>query len=137
MSLIVPEAVFSLHGTLKMFERDSDKGRVLRCFFCPECGTRIYHEPQGRARLVVTLGIAGGADVSGGRHLTRVERLNLFGVTQDVGELPREKRLFFGGQFQMRERGHPFDIGDGEGRGHSSMVTHPGVSSVRRAAGRR
>jgi hypothetical protein len=46
MSLIVPEAGFAVQGTLKMFERTSDKGRPLRCFFCPECGTRIYHQPS-------------------------------------------------------------------------------------------
>lgn len=46
MSLIVPKANFTPDGTLKMFERSSDSGRPLRCFFCPECGTRIYHEPS-------------------------------------------------------------------------------------------
>ncbi len=46
MSLIVPEAGFTVQGTLKRWERTSDKGRLLRCFFCPECGTRIYHQPS-------------------------------------------------------------------------------------------
>jgi hypothetical protein len=51
MSLFVPAAGFELQGTLKMFERQSDKGRPLRCFFCPECGTRIYHEPSYGAAM--------------------------------------------------------------------------------------
>jgi hypothetical protein len=45
MSLIVPRANLVVEGTLKMFERTSESGRPIRCFFCPECGTRIYHEP--------------------------------------------------------------------------------------------
>ncbi len=36
---------FTVQGEPKMFERAADGGRTLRCFFCPECGTRIYHEP--------------------------------------------------------------------------------------------
>jgi len=44
MSLIVPEAGVVFQGELKMFERSSDSGRPLRCFFCPECGTRVYHQ---------------------------------------------------------------------------------------------
>ena len=45
MSLIVPQAGVTVEGELKLFERGSDSGRSLKCFFCPECGTRIYHQP--------------------------------------------------------------------------------------------
>lgn len=46
MSLIVPQDGVVFAGELKMFERSSESGRPLRCFFCPECGTRIYHQPS-------------------------------------------------------------------------------------------
>ncbi|MFT3927681.1 MAG: GFA family protein [Myxococcales bacterium] len=46
LSLMVPEQGFSYEGELKLFERSSDSGRPLRCYFCPECGTRIYHQPS-------------------------------------------------------------------------------------------
>lgn len=46
MSLIVPDENAVFEGELKLFERGSDSGRVLRCFFCPTCGTRIYHQPS-------------------------------------------------------------------------------------------
>jgi hypothetical protein len=46
MSLIVPQEGVAIEGTLKMFERSSESGRPLKCFFCPECGTRIYHQPS-------------------------------------------------------------------------------------------
>lgn len=45
MSLVTPLAGLAIEGELKMFERSSDSGRPLKCFFCPECGTRIYHQP--------------------------------------------------------------------------------------------
>jgi hypothetical protein len=46
MSLIVKKEDFSLlQGTLKSFTRTSDSGRMIMCSFCPECGTRIHHEP--------------------------------------------------------------------------------------------
>ena len=46
MSLIVPQAGVIIEGELKMFERSSDSGRPLKCFFCPDCGTRVYHQPS-------------------------------------------------------------------------------------------
>jgi hypothetical protein len=47
MSFIVPKGAFHLlRGTLKTFSRLADSGRSVHCAFCPECGTRIYHEPR-------------------------------------------------------------------------------------------
>jgi len=47
MSLIIPKDAFQvLRGTLKTFTRPSDSGRPVLGAFCPECGTRIYHEPR-------------------------------------------------------------------------------------------
>ena len=46
LSMIVQQSTFIVEGELKMFERSSESGRPLRCFFCPECGTRIYHQPS-------------------------------------------------------------------------------------------
>jgi hypothetical protein len=49
MSLTVRKEDFELlSGTLKSFTRSADSGRLVTCAFCPECGTRIYHEPQYR-----------------------------------------------------------------------------------------
>jgi hypothetical protein len=46
LSLITPQKGVAVEGELKMFERSSDSGRPLKCFFCPSCGTRIYHQPS-------------------------------------------------------------------------------------------
>ena len=32
-----------LSGTLKEWRRRADSGREVACYFCPDCGTRIYH----------------------------------------------------------------------------------------------
>ncbi|TFH22368.1 MAG: aldehyde-activating protein [Myxococcales bacterium] len=46
MSLVVRGDDFELlSGELRDFVRSSDSGRTIRCAFCPDCGTRIYHEP--------------------------------------------------------------------------------------------
>ncbi len=40
-------------GTLKHFVRDSHKpGAPVACYFCPDCGTRIYHQRASRENSV-------------------------------------------------------------------------------------
>ncbi len=46
MSLIVPRESFSLSGETKTFTRPADSGATVACAFCPECGTRIFHQPS-------------------------------------------------------------------------------------------
>jgi hypothetical protein len=47
MSLWVRVGDFRLlTGRLKTFERSSESGLKVKCAFCPECGTRIHHEPE-------------------------------------------------------------------------------------------
>lgn len=47
MSLAVPSGAFQLRsGVLKTFEVRCDSGRIKTCAFCPECGTRIYHQTR-------------------------------------------------------------------------------------------
>lgn len=47
MSLAVPRAGFRVtRGTPKAWTRDSDSGRRLRCLFCPNCGSRLWHEQE-------------------------------------------------------------------------------------------
>jgi hypothetical protein len=45
MNLAVAPAAFKLRsGALKTFGVRCDSGRIKTCAFCPECGTRIYHQ---------------------------------------------------------------------------------------------
>jgi hypothetical protein len=36
-----------LSGTPRFWSRPTDSGRVLDCAFCPECGSRLWHEYAG------------------------------------------------------------------------------------------
>jgi len=54
MSLPVAKNKLEVRGTLKTFTRSADSGRKLVCAFCPDCGTRIYHEP-GYAQGIVNI----------------------------------------------------------------------------------
>ena len=55
MSLAVPKESFRLlSGELKTFTTRCDSGRAKECAFCPDCGTRIYH--QGEAGMSIKAG---------------------------------------------------------------------------------
>ena len=43
MSLSVRDDDFAVSGRLDSWERTTDLGGRTRCFFCPTCGSRIFH----------------------------------------------------------------------------------------------
>ena len=46
MSLVLPKDAFRVtRGEPKTFTRKAQSGRDVHCGFCPDCGTRIYHDP--------------------------------------------------------------------------------------------
>ena len=54
MTMLVKEEGITVTGTLKEFSRTSDKGNLVKAYFCPECGVRIYGKP-GYVKGVVSL----------------------------------------------------------------------------------
>jgi hypothetical protein len=53
MSLAVPRAGFCVtQGAPRWWTRDTDSGRRLRCAFCPTCGSRVWHEPEGASETI-------------------------------------------------------------------------------------
>ena len=45
MSLWVPRAGLRVtQGTPRGWTRDADSGGRVRCYFCPDCGSRLWHE---------------------------------------------------------------------------------------------
>lgn len=47
LSMRVPSNHFRLtKGTLKSFQRTAESGQVFTNSFCPDCGTRIHHQPD-------------------------------------------------------------------------------------------
>jgi hypothetical protein len=52
MSMPVPrDAVVILQGQPKQWQRVSDSGRDVICFFCEECGTRLFHNPTRNPKI--------------------------------------------------------------------------------------
>jgi hypothetical protein len=78
MSLEVPRAGFRLAlGVPKFWSRDTDSGRRLRCAFCANCGTRLWHEPEGEsATVTIKAGSLDEAvDISKAIHIWTVRML--------------------------------------------------------------
>ena len=44
-----------LRGSLKHFQRTADSGRKMECFFCGNCGVRIYHKTLNIKRDYIVL----------------------------------------------------------------------------------
>jgi len=44
LSLWVHEADFRMTGEAACWSRSTDSGHLLHCFFCPTCGSRLYHK---------------------------------------------------------------------------------------------
>ena len=54
LSVPVPIKALNVEGTLNIYERPTDRGSLTHCYFCPQCGTRIYHQSK-RSPDIVTL----------------------------------------------------------------------------------
>jgi len=53
LSLIVRRDGFRLtRGATNSWSRPTDSGRTLRCAFCPECGSRLWHVREGAAETI-------------------------------------------------------------------------------------
>jgi hypothetical protein len=54
MSMFVPRgAVAITAGAPKCWRRQADSGRFMRCWFCGDCGARLYNEPESRSDVTV------------------------------------------------------------------------------------
>ena len=48
MAAVIPQRHFRLtQGAPNMFARASGPAKTMECWFCPACGTRLYHMPEG------------------------------------------------------------------------------------------
>jgi hypothetical protein len=53
ISMILPRSGFELlSGEPKSWERPAESGAVAVCWFCPDCGNRIYHENPEMPEIV-------------------------------------------------------------------------------------
>lgn len=78
ISLTVPQSGFRVvRGAPRTWSRPTDSGHVLDCAFCPECGSRLWHQRRG---ATATLNIKGGSldqplDLCDGIHIWTARKL--------------------------------------------------------------
>jgi len=48
MAAVIPQAHFRItKGTPKMYARQTSPSKTMECWFCGDCGTRLFHVPGG------------------------------------------------------------------------------------------
>ncbi len=93
ISLVIDAAALTVtKGEPQVWTRNADSGRQVRCYFCPTCGSRLWHEP---AEDPVTVRIKGGAldeppDLSKAIHIWTDRRLAGVVLPEGVQTFPGE-----------------------------------------------
>lgn len=93
MSFIVPRMGFRIaKGEPKRWTRRADSGRHVRCFFCPVCGTRLWHEREGVAD---SLSIKAGSldepvDFSAAIHIWTSRKVRGLDISEAAVQFPGE-----------------------------------------------
>jgi len=78
ISVITRASDFHLtQGAVNSWTRGTDSGRRLRCVFCPECGSRLWHEDEPKGP---TVSVKGGSldappDLSAAIHIWTSRKL--------------------------------------------------------------
>lgn len=93
ISVIVPQtALHVVQGAPKFWSRPTDTGHILDCAFCPECGSRLWHQRRGSAD---TLSIKGGSldkdvDLSQAVHIWTLRMLRGVVLPEGAKQFPGE-----------------------------------------------
>lgn len=78
ISVFVSRDSFSVtKGEPKFWSRPTDTGNTLECAFCPSCGSRLWHQSRGSAKII---SIKGGSldspiDISEAIHIWTSRKL--------------------------------------------------------------
>jgi hypothetical protein len=78
MSLPLPRSGFQVtKGEPKFWTRRGDSGRQISCAFCPDCGTRLWDEPEDAPdiRVIKAGSLDDAVDMSGAIHIWTSSRL--------------------------------------------------------------
>lgn len=51
--LVARDAVAVTAGRPAEWQRTADSGRTMACVFCPDCGTRLWHNPAANAAVTI------------------------------------------------------------------------------------
>jgi len=79
-------------GRLRSWTRKTDSGGSLTCFFCPDCGTRVWHGDREREEEV---SIKGGSldepvDLTGAIHIWTSRKLDGVIIPEGARQYPGE-----------------------------------------------
>ena len=82
-----------MRGTPRRWTRPADSGRRLACLFCPDCGTRLWHEAADRR--APTLTVKGGSldeppDLSAAVHIWTARKLAGVIIPAHASQFPGE-----------------------------------------------
>ncbi len=93
MSLVVRRSGFRVtRGKPRMWSRLADSGRRVDCAFCPECGSRLWHEREG---IADTITLKAGSldqpvDFSTAIHIWTSRKLPGMNIPPDAVQFPEE-----------------------------------------------
>ena len=76
----------------KFWTRDTDSGKRLRCAFCPDCGTRLWHEPESGADWLTLKGgsLDQAPDLSRAIHIWTSRKLPGVIIPPGAQQFPEE-----------------------------------------------
>jgi len=79
-------------GTVKSWTRDTDSGRRLKCVFCPECGSRLWHEgdPKGPTVSVKGGSLDEAVDLGQAQHIWVSRKLPGVVIPEGRPQFPEE-----------------------------------------------
>jgi hypothetical protein len=94
ISVIVRREDFRLvRGELKSWSRPADSGRRVRCLFCADCGSRLWHADEAGAEP--TISVKGGSfdqpvDLGNAFHIWTKRKLAGVVIPQGAKQFPEE-----------------------------------------------
>lgn len=93
ISVVVPLATFRLtQGEPKFWSRETDTGHTLDSAFCPDCGSRLWHQRRGSADTISVKGgsLDGPVDLRRAVHIWTSRALPGSIVPEDATQFPEE-----------------------------------------------
>ncbi len=91
MSLAVPRAGFRVtRGAPKFWSRAADSGGRVNCAFCPNCGSRLWHEGASETLTIKAGSLDEPVDVSAAIHIWTSRKLPGVAVPEHARQFPEE-----------------------------------------------
>lgn len=93
LSLTVPRDAFALvRGEPARWTRRADSGGTVDCFFCPACGSRLWHAAPARPEVYTVKGgsLDAPLDLSQAIHIWTSRKLPGLSIPEDARRYPEE-----------------------------------------------